>query len=74
MTCFDVMVGTCCSVAGILFNISSILCNASYSMIPLLFLFCFRAFVKSFRAVTIVSSGIKVGCVMNVLMLEVHRV
>jgi hypothetical protein len=29
-----------------------------------LFLFCFRAFIKSFRALTIVSSGIKVGCVM----------
>jgi hypothetical protein len=64
VTHFDVMVGTCCSVSGILFNISSIFCNASYSTIPLLFLFCFRAFVKSFRAFTIVPSGVKVGCVM----------
>ncbi len=58
------MVGICCSVAMILFNVSSILCNASYSTIPLLFLFCFRVFVKSFRDFIIVSSGVKVGCVM----------
>ncbi len=38
-----------CSVAGKLFSILSIICNASYSTIPLLFFFCFRAFVKSFR-------------------------
>ncbi len=49
--------GTCCSVNGILFSILFILCYAL-----LLSLFCFRACVKSFRAFTIVSSGIKVGC------------
>ncbi len=55
--------GTCCSVDGILFSILSILCSASYSIIPSLFLFCFRAFVKSFRAFTIISSDVKAGCV-----------
>jgi hypothetical protein len=64
VTHFDFMGGTCCSVDGILFSILSIFCNASHSTIPLLFLFCFRAFVKSFWGFTIVSSSIKVGCVM----------
>jgi hypothetical protein len=50
--------GVCCSVDGILFSILTNVCNA-FSAIPLLFLFCFRAFVKSFKALTIVSSGLR---------------
>ncbi len=46
VTLFDVVWGTCCSVDGILFSSLSILCNASYSTSPSLFLFCFTAFVK----------------------------
>jgi hypothetical protein len=64
VTLFDFVGGSCCSVDEILFSVLPILCIASYSTIPLLFLFCFRAFDKLFRAFTNVSSGVKVGYVM----------
>jgi hypothetical protein len=64
VTHVDVMGGTCRSVAGKLFIMLSILWSASYSTILLLFLFCFRALVKSFRAFNMVFFGVKVGWVM----------
>ena len=56
---------TCCvsgsTCLGILFSISSIFSSASICMSPLTFFTPFNAFVRSFKALTIVSAGITVG-------------
>jgi hypothetical protein len=49
---------------GILFNSSSIFWSASISNVPFVFLLSFRLCVRSFNAFTIVSSRVRVGCVM----------
>ena len=57
-------VGVDVDVGGILFRISSSRCSVSISSLPFLFRLAFSPCVKSFKAFTIVSSGVKVGSVM----------
>ncbi len=56
-------VGVVCGM-GILFINSSKFCNASYSIAPFVFRQSLSASVRSFKAFTIVSSGVSVGVVM----------
>ena len=51
-------------VIGMLFNRSSSFFSASYSTAPCVFLHSFSACVRSFKHLTIVSSGVMVGMVM----------
>ena len=51
-------------VVGILFSSSSNFWSALISTVPLVFCLSFKACVRSFNALTIVSSGVKVGGVM----------
>jgi len=57
--------GAVVGLAGILFRSSSICCSASISFVPFLFHRSLSACVRSLSAFTIVSSGVKVGSVMN---------
>ena len=49
---------------GMLFNSSSIIFNLSICCIPCVFLVPFNAWVRSLIALTTVSTGVSVGCVM----------
>ena len=68
VTHFVIVVGMFgCSIVvcvGILFNNSSIFWRASISTMPFVFCCFFKACVRSFKAFTIESSGVKVGVVM----------
>ena len=68
VTCFVIIVGMLgCSIVvgvGILFNNSSIFWRASISTMPFVFHCFFKACVRSLKAFTIESSGVKVGVVM----------
>ncbi len=57
--------GAVVGLAGILLRSSSIRCSGSISSVPFLFCHSFSACVRSLSAFTIVSSGVKVGSVMN---------
>jgi hypothetical protein len=59
----DSCVGVGCYM-GILFINLSIFCNASYSIVPFVFRCSLSAYVRSFNAFTIASSGVSVGAMM----------
>ncbi len=53
------------SVSGVLVRMVSSRFSASICSNPLWLRFSFKAFVRTFNALVIVSAGVKVGCVMN---------